>query len=150
MRADLLQKSNSRAPVCPARAGSLQRLAVRIQLQLFADLFVADPRANVILQAVRKGDEEVVHALLLDDLRKEPPRLSRVVLSQELADLLDRDFSLEVQVQIVEQIADEFLHARPPSLPVQRPAVAHRYTHRSNSGASRLDPAHPILLPSAR
>src|SRR6187401_546803 len=100
--------------VRPARPPTLDS-AVGIDVQLIADRLLADAVADLILEAIRQGDQQVVDALFLDDLRQKLARFAAVVLAQELPHLLHGDVALEIEVQVLEQKTNKLLHEEPPS-----------------------------------
>jgi len=89
--------------------------AVGVDVQLIADRLLAHAVADLILQAIRQGDQQVVDALFLDDLRQKLACFAAVVLAQELPHLLHGDVALEVEVQVLEQKTNKLLHEEPPS-----------------------------------
>src|SRR5262249_55599008 len=103
--------------------------ALAVKEQLLANDVVRNPRGDVILQAVGQRDQQIVDALLLDDLRQELARLAAVVLPQKASDGVQRDFALKIQVHVVDEVPDKLLHERPPyGPPGGRPTTALGYS----------------------
>src|SRR6476620_6238794 len=84
--------------------------ALRVHLELLADRLIVHARLDVILQNVGEGDEQLVDALVLDQLRKESLRLAALVLAEKLPNLVQSDLALEVQVHVLQQVPSEFFH----------------------------------------
>src|SRR6476620_984014 len=84
--------------------------ALRVHLELLADRLIVHARLDVILQNVGEGDEQLVDALVLDQLRKESLRLAALVLAEQLPNLVQSDLALEVQVHVLQQVPSEFFH----------------------------------------
>src|SRR5690606_28995369 len=84
--------------------------AVHVQVQLLADHRFGHARPNMLFEGIRQHEQQLIHPLLLDDLREQTPALGCVVLAEKSPHLVDRDASLEIQVQVVDQVADELIH----------------------------------------
>src|SRR5262249_28826831 len=77
---------------------------------LVADDLLADPAADVVLQAVGEGDHHVGDPAVLDELGQEGAPLAALVVAQELTRHLERQVALEVEDEVVEQVGDEPVH----------------------------------------
>src|SRR5262249_32928987 len=91
-----------------------QRSAFGVHLQLLANDRLGHARRDVLLQAVGQRDQEVVDTLLFDDLRKKLTGLPTLVLAQKATHRLQRDISLKIQLHVVDEVPDKFLHETAP------------------------------------
>jgi len=125
--------------------------AVGVYVQLVSDRLLAHAIPDLILEAICQGDQQVVHALFLDDLRQELACFAAVVLAQELPHLLHGDLALEVEVQVLEQKTNKLLHEEPPSAAGKSSfASGIRNTSPRNCHASSLRDALGFCTPFAR
>jgi hypothetical protein len=76
--------------------------ALGVQVELIADDVFVDAVREMLAQAIRQGQEQVIDALFIENARQDSAGLSTVILAQELTDLLHRDIALEIQVEILE------------------------------------------------
>src|ERR1041385_4372157 len=85
-----------------------------VHRQLLAQRVFGDADSDVILQAIGDGDQEVIDALVVDELGQQRTRLAAVILAQEFPHLLHGDFAAKVDDRVLEQVANQFPHEGPP------------------------------------
>src|SRR5690606_30945683 len=61
-----------------------------------------------------QGDEQLVDALVFDQLLEKRLRLAAVVSPQELTHGIERDLPLEIHVDVVQEVPYELFHGSPP------------------------------------
>lgn len=121
----------------------LLRSALRVHRELVADDLLVDARLQVFLEAIGQSNEHVVdRTLVLHELLQKRSGFATIVLAQKIPHGLERNFALKVEVDVVEQVLDQFLHARSPSR-VEPPAgrgllMASRYTRRKKDCARNM------------
>src|SRR6202034_769687 len=109
-----LQEAHRSGSPCRSRSRRARRLrpsrkrrprsALRVERELLAHDLLVDPGADVLLETIGQGQEQLVDPFVLDQLGQERLRLSAVVPPEKLTNRVERDLPLEVQIEIFEQV----------------------------------------------
>src|SRR6185295_3948836 len=88
--------------------------ALAVHGQLLAQRVFGDADADMVLEAIGDGDQEIVDALVVDQLREQGARFAAVILAQEFPHLLHGDLAAKIDDGVLEQVANQFPHEGPP------------------------------------